>query len=260
MKAAQEKLGVYQIVLGLLTLILSMVLLVWGFGLNSRKTILQKVTLSDFQSALTTTNAGLDATVPPQSTRIENISNDEWLLILEYPPRIRLGDTEIIRLSFVPDDQVNGMISYASRGQPPTAVEAADDDFFEDNRLIAEARLDMVGVETRPPSTVSEPLHPGQPVIFYWSVMPWLTGNYRGTAWLHFRVVDNMTGTESQKAISAQSMEIRTESFLGFSAQWVRTLGVLGIAFGGVLCFPILERIILAHSKRLNPLSSIFNN
>jgi hypothetical protein len=165
-------------------------------------------------------------------------------LILEYPPRIRLGDSDVIRLSFAVDQ--SGMLT-------PTAVitgrEVRGETFeipnlYESHRVIAEARLDMAGMDLRPSEVISEPMLPGQSVTFFWSIHPPAAGKYRGTVWLHLRFVDKSNGAQSQSTLSAQIVEIEAVNFFGLSANFARLSGALGCVIGGILGFPFFEQII----------------
>ena len=115
---------------------------------------------------------------------------------------------------------------------------------YDTHYVTAEARLDMAGVEVRPPDLTSEPLLPGQSVTFYWSVRPSETGVYRGTAWLMLKFVDKVSGEESERAISAQRVEVEAVNFLGLSANFARTAGTVGSFIGGVIGFPFFEDIV----------------
>ena len=86
---------------------------------------------------------------------------------------------------------------------------------------------------------------PGQPVTFYWSVRPLDKGNFKGTAWLFLRFVDRLTGEESQRAISAQTVEISTADLYGFSGGLrARTTGAIGSVIGGIIGIPFFEDIV----------------
>jgi hypothetical protein len=139
-------------------------------------------------------------------------------------------------------------------GIVPTAVVEGDvvtgevveiPNLYETHNVIAEARLDMAGMEVQPTGTVSETLLPGQSVTFYWSVRPEDAGKYEGAAWLHLRFVPKGGGEESRIPVSVQFLEIEANSFMGFfSGGAARGLGAIGSAIGSVLGFPFFEDIV----------------
>ncbi|MGC8855729.1 MAG: hypothetical protein ACP5QU_02920, partial [Anaerolineae bacterium] len=165
-------------------------------------------------------------------------------LVLEYPPRIRLGDSEIIRLTLEMDNQGNLTPTAIVEGNVTKGESIQIPNLYKTHNVIAEARLDLAGIDIRPTETISEPLLPGQSVTFYWSVRPQETGHYLGTVWLHLLFVPKIGGPESRKAISAQRIEIETTSFFGLPASLARTSGTIGSLIGSLLSFPFLEQIV----------------
>jgi hypothetical protein len=169
---------------------------------------------------------------------------------LEFPSQIRLGDSDIVRLTLEVDElfgltptaQVAGNVVQGETVQIPS--------LYETHNVIAEARLDMAGVEISPPGTTSEPLLPGQSVTFFWSVRTEAGGTYRGTVWLHLRFVDKVSGAESRRAVSAQQIELQAVNFLGMSAGVARGLGAVGSVLGGILGIPFLEEIVRTFFRR----------
>jgi hypothetical protein len=115
---------------------------------------------------------------------------------------------------------------------------------YETHHVIAEARFDIAGLEVRPTEVVSEPISQGQTAVFYWSVRPQDVGVYRGTIWLYLKFVDKSSGEESQKTVSAQTVEIESTNFLGLSANLARSTGVVGSILGTILGLPFFEDIV----------------
>jgi len=59
---------------------------------------------------------------------------------------------------------------------------------YETHHVIAEARMDMAGMQISPPDLSSQTLLPGQSIRFFWSIRPSDVGLYRGTVW---RTIDH---------------------------------------------------------------------
>jgi hypothetical protein len=178
------------------------------------------------------------------------IAERRWVT-LEYPEAIRSGDSDIIRLT-LEVDELGGITPTAEIAGNRVTGETVDvPDLYATHNVIAEARLDMAGMEVRPPETISSPLLPGETVTFYWSVKPESSGAFKGTAWLHLRFVNKATGEESQRAISAQVVEIHTTDLLGLPAGIARTTGAVGSVVGGIIGFPFFDDILKALFRRL---------
>ena len=165
-------------------------------------------------------------------------------LTLEFPPQIRAGDSDVVRLTLEVDD-LGGITPTAEIGGNAITGELIEmPNLYETHHVIAEARFDMAGMEISPPDVSSQTLAQGQSVTFYWSIRPRETGVYRGTVWLYLRFRNKQSGEESRKAVSAQLVEVEAVNLLGFSGNFARTTGVIGSVVGTVIGFPFIEDIV----------------
>ncbi len=173
-------------------------------------------------------------------------------LTIEFPPRMRAGDSDVVRLTLEVDELGNVTPTAQIGGNVITGEVVEIPNLYESHQVIAETRFDIAGLEIRPAELVSEPLSPGTSVTFYWSIRPPEVGDYRGTIWLYLRFVDKLNGAESRKTVSAQIVEIEAVNFLGLSANFARTTGVVGSVVGTVIGFPFLEDIVKFILKKRN--------
>ncbi len=172
-------------------------------------------------------------------------------LTLEYPPKMKAGaESDVIRLTLEVDEQGNVTSTAQVEGNIVTGETVTVPNLYETHFVTAEARIDMAGMEIQPPGVVLEPMTPGQPVKFFWSIRPQETGLYRGTVWLHLVFVDRVSGEESQMAVSAQVVEIEAVDFFGLPVNAARTSGVIGSVVGGIVGFPFLEDILKFFFRR----------
>jgi hypothetical protein len=166
-------------------------------------------------------------------------------LTLEYPPKMRAGvEGDIVRLTLEVDQLGNVTPTAEMDGNVITGETIEIPNLYETHNVIAEARLDLAGMQIQPADSVFEPLKPGGSVTFYWSIRPEIPGQYRGTVWLHLNFRDKSTGEENRIAVSAQAIEIEAVDFFGLSVNMVRTSGIIGSVVGGVIGFPFLEQIL----------------
>jgi hypothetical protein len=165
-------------------------------------------------------------------------------LKLEFPPKIRVGDSDIIRLTLEVDDKGDIVPTAEVEGNVVTGEAIEIPNLYETHHVIAEARFDIAGVEIRPTELISAPISQGQTAVFYWSIRPTEVGVYRGTIWLYLRFVDKSSGEESQKMVSAQIVEIEAVNFLGLPVNLVRSTGVVGSIVGTIIGFPFFEDIL----------------
>jgi hypothetical protein len=165
-------------------------------------------------------------------------------LTLEYPPRIRAGDSDVIRLTLEVDPSGNITPTAVVEGNVITGETIEIPNLYETHDVIAEARFDVAGMQVSPPDLLSQTLSPGQTVRFFWSIRPVEAGTYRGTIWLLLRFVDKASREESQTAISAQVVEIEAVNVFGIPANVVRVAGGAGSVIGSILGFPFFEDIL----------------
>lgn len=215
----------------------------------------QSVTTSappDSEPAEPQPTAPLSLTAVAPETTAQPAILERRRLTLEFPPTIRAGDSDLVRLTLEVDDLGN-LTPTAELGGHVIEGEVIEiPNLYETHQVIAEARFDIAGMEVRPPELVSEALSPGSSVTFRWSVRPPDVGVYRGTIWLYLRFVDKQNGEESQKTISAQLIEIEAVNFMGFSGEFARTTGVVGSVIGTIIGFPFFEDILKFILNRRN--------
>ena len=173
-------------------------------------------------------------------------------LTVEFPPQMRAGDSDLVRLTLEVDDLGNVTPTAQIGGNVITGKVVEIPNLYESYHVIAETRFDIAGMEVRPAELVSEPLSPGSSVTFYWSIRPPEVSDYRGTIWLYLRFVDKSNGEESRKTVSAQIVEIKAVNFLGLSGTFARTTGIVGSVVGTVIGFPFLEDIVKFILKKRN--------
>jgi len=173
------------------------------------------------------------------------------MLTLEYPPSIRAGDSDRVRLTLEVDDQGNLTPTVSVEGNITQGQVVVIPNVYETHNVLAEARLDLAGVDVRPSETISETLLPGQKVTFFWSVKPSDIGNFKGTVWFYLHFVPKADGVESRQALSAQTIEINSTALFGIKAELARWLGLAGTFIGSILGFPFLEQVLKWVWKRV---------
>jgi hypothetical protein len=161
------------------------------------------------------------------------------MLTVEFPPRVRAGDSDLIRLTLEVDAHGNLTATAETAGGVTRGEVIQIPNIYETHYVVAETRLDMAGMQVSPPGLVSESLRPGQSLTFYWSIHAEDPGIYRGTLWFYLRYVPLDGGFEQRQALSAQRIEIEAVNFLGLNALPARWLGVAGMLVSFVLGQPL---------------------
>jgi len=175
-------------------------------------------------------------------------------LVTEWPEVVRVGDSAPIRMLIEPAEPgVPGV----TLDEDPNQVQADENpgqNRTEKYQTVAEARLELEKMEFRPTGVISEALLPGKSARFSWSVRSSEEGFYPGTIWLHVQYIPRNGGDELRKVISAQTIEIQAEEFLGLSGNSARILGAIGLVLGAMIGLDIFSLIPKwLSSKKTNP-------
>jgi hypothetical protein len=196
------------------------------------------------QPAASPTSQPAESPVPPAIPESRRLT-------LEFPSKMRAGvESDIVRLTLEVDDLGNITPTAQIEGNVVVGEIIQIPDLYETHNVIAEARLDLAGMQVQPAEAIYEPLKKGQSATFYWSIRPQETGLYHGTVWLHLNFVNQSSGEEDRIAVSAQIIEIQAVDFFGLSVNLARTSGVVGSVVGGVIGFPFIEDILRFLFKR----------
>jgi hypothetical protein len=209
--------------LGLLLLAGSIVFLVWGYWPAHRELRVRPV-------------SGASASAPDGPRAIT----------LFFPPKIRVGEAGVVRLTLDVDALNNFLRAAGGTGST---------DFYGTHTVIAEARFDLPGMPVQPSELISAPVSQGQTAVFYWTLRPGEPGNFRGTIWLYLTTVDKLTGEQSRQTVSAQIVDLEAVKLLGFTTNRVRILGLVGFVIGLFLFLPILEARVPGFLRKLGLIS-----
>jgi hypothetical protein len=174
-------------------------------------------------------------------------------LTLEWPSTIRMGDTDIIRLTLEVDARgfLTPTAEYA--GHVTSGQTVYIPDVYATHHLLAEAHLELAGIQIDPAEMARQPLLRGKSVTFYWSIHPASEGHYRGVVWFYVRFVPLAGGQESEQPLAAFPVEFDVVSFLGLKAGAARLLGAVGALLSSILGVPFMEdglRWLWKHLKR----------
>jgi hypothetical protein len=176
------------------------------------------------------------------------------LLVLEWPGKIRMDDSEsiILRLEMDATGIVTPTLEYIDRENRSGPVDSAD--VYDTHNVVAQARLDMPGVEHSPQGEISEPMRPGVPVQFIWKVRPLETGTQRGTIWLHLLFIPHDGSESSRQVLSVQKVEFEAVSLFGMGGPTARVIGTVGFFAGAFLGLDkfsswLVERLMVSLRK-----------
>lgn len=188
---------------------------------------------------------GLAPTAAPQPTPTPLI--EERLVELEWPPRLRLGDSDIIRLSLIPS--AGGYTITTEFEDHQTDVQDLPITHISGYDLSAVARLDGVGFALSPEGDQAQFLPAGQPVTWRWSLTPNDPGQQRLTITLLLRWTPTGAAAPARETVAySRALDVQVISFFGLTRGQTMTGGLLGLFLGGGMS--IFALVALANPQR----------
>lgn len=157
------------------------------------------------------------------------------LLILKWPPKIRVNEPDVIRLTLDVDKPMNVSPSAEIDGHETPEGEIKLPNVYDTHNVIATARLDIGVLQISPNNLIEQSLVPGERVDFYWHVTANEIGTFQGTVWLYLRYIPLDGGDEIVKPLTAQVIEVISVSMFGLGSTPARLLGFIGILFSILL-------------------------
>lgn len=198
---------------GLLLLVVSLLVLVWGFW-PGRKSVY-------------TIQMGASGPI-----------NSPVTIMLEWPSAMRQGDSGKVRLKL----ELHGNGSQVVLDDNSHPVIAADTDTARQGyNVVAEARLEQSRLPVTPTGEIIQPIEAGQPGEFLWSIQAIEPGDYPGTLWVHLALVPEANFGEGEvnygvrQPLTARPVDIRVVNLLGIQGWMARVIGIVGTVLGLLL-------------------------
>ncbi|MFW6096424.1 MAG: phosphotransferase [Chloroflexota bacterium] len=176
---------------------------------------------------------------PPLATApaIEEIAEVEW------PGRMRLGESDVVRLALLPVD--DGYVVSAEFPEHETITETVALEQLAGYDVIATARLDGVGFSLAPRGDQPQNWQPERQLTWRWTISPRRSGQQRLSLALtiHWRPEAGRSLPSRQLTTFSRALDVEVVGPLGLSNRQMLALalvaGVLALAAG----FPLLRRL-----------------
>jgi hypothetical protein len=161
---------------------------------------------------------------------------EERLVEIEWPPTMRLGDSDIVRLALIPTQQ--GYVVQAEYPEHQVITQTVSVERPGGYDLFAVARLDGVGFDIAPGGDQVQYLAPDQAVAWRWSLSPRSSGQQRLLAHLILRwqPTSQSAGALRQVVALSQGLDVHVVSFFGLTQLQALFTGLFGLVLGGGLC------------------------
>jgi hypothetical protein len=194
---------------------------------------------------------------PPVPTSTPFI--EQRFIEVEWPPNMRLGDSDIIRLSLIPTE--GGHIPQVEFEQHDLDVQTTEIPHLAGFEAFAIARMNAVGFQYSPEGDQEQRVIQTQILNWRWSISPENPGTHRLSLQLRIRWEPIGEGRTSEVNIWDSGIEVKVKAPFGIEAPQARMLGVVGILVGVAMALPLaefatrrrLERIRASRVRRLQP-------
>lgn len=173
-------------------------------------------------------------------------------IVLEWPEIIRERDSDIVLLSLVVDAEGKVTVTPERPGNVTEGTPVEIPNLYETHNVVAAARLDIAGLDSWR-EEIREPMLPGRPVYFRWSIRAEESAVYRGVVWLHLEFVPKDGGAVERVTLLARPIEIECVSVMGLPGWAARGLGGLGLVVSTLLGYPFIQQFAVRIFKRRDP-------
>jgi len=165
------------------------------------------------------------------------------LVELEWPPKMRLGDSDIVRLALTPYQE--GYLVQAEFPEHAVQSQTIHVEQLAGYTLAATARLDGVGFAIQPSGDQLQYLPVGQPLTWRWTIQPRAAGQQRLAVMLLLQWLPDASSPdkERQTLLFSKGLDVRVTSFLGLTQGQAAAGGIFSLVFGGgISLFALIYR------------------
>jgi len=147
---------------------------------------------------------------------------------LSWTASFRAGDFGRLRLILSSAElelDRNAMLSNEGGKLDPVHQEILKDPY----NIVAETRIELPGVRILPGAEMSQPMRPGEDLKTIWQIMPSESGTYHGEVWLYLHPISENQGDGIRQPISILNIHLKSIDLYGVTGRQARILGMVGI-------------------------------
>lgn len=176
---------------------------------------------------------------------------EERIVEMEWPPQMRLGDSDLVRLSLIPSEA--GYLVTTEFPEHQTITNTVSIARPGGYALSALARLEGVGFKISPAGNQAQSLPLNETVTWRWTLSPRTAGQQRLfiTLALRWTSTDENLTSVPEKTVYSKSLTIQVTSFMGLATGPVTAASLIGLTFGVSLSLPLALYALRPRRKRL---------
>jgi hypothetical protein len=162
------------------------------------------------------------------------IPTEARLVELEWPAELRLGESDVVRLSLVPSQ--DGYVVNAEFSEHPVQSQPVTVARPQGYEIVGVARLDGAGFDLEPQGEQVQDLVPGQTILWRWSLTAHNAGRQRLALVVKLRWNPLQAGLAAHEAvIYSRALTVKVTSILGLTGAQAQAAGVILAVLAGVL-------------------------
>ncbi len=166
---------------------------------------------------------------------------EERLAEVEWPPQMRLGNSDTVRLAVIPNEEGLTITTEFPEHAVVTSTIVLEQPAGFDLALGAE--LDGVGFTLSPEGDQVQDWQPEEPMTWHWTISPERGGQQRLTLTLtlHRLPQAGNPNPARQSTIYSKGLDVQVSTFLGMNTRMVMVTGFLGLLAGVALNIPLIR-------------------
>lgn len=174
-------------------------------------------------------------TTPPRPTPPPTPFIESRTVELEWPSQLRLGDSDVLRLSLIPSQ--DGYQAQVEFDEHQVQIHPAPLQHKPGYSLIGIARLDGISFDISPAGAQRRMVTPGETVTWRWSLAARQPGQQRLSISLTLRwePEPGVIGPVSESLAFDRGLDVKVVSILGLTQAQAMGAGVAGLLLGGIL-------------------------
>jgi len=147
---------------------------------------------------------------------------------LNWTASFRAGDVGLLRLTLSSSELE--LAGNAVQGEGRGILDPVIEVILKDpNNIVAETRIEIPGARVLPGAEMSQPLQLGEDLKTVWQIMPLESGTYYGEVWLYLHPISENQGDGIRQPISILSIHLQSIDLFGMTGRQARISGMLGI-------------------------------
>jgi hypothetical protein len=147
---------------------------------------------------------------------------------LNWTASLRAGDVGLMRLTLSSAELVldrNALLNDENGILDPVRQAILKDPY----NIVAETRIEIPGARVLPGAEMSQPLQLGEDLKTIWKIMPLESGTYNGEVWLYLHPISENQGDAIRQPISILNIHLQSIDLFGMTGRQARISGIIGI-------------------------------